>query len=129
MTVYLEGPAAYDGRALALRVLRLAAVASILAFGLTGSVGFVLEKGGFRLKENPQPIAWALFIGGVLFLIVERWLRGRPLRDEITWSVAVAVGLGQLIAIIFPGASRSGTTILLSLMLGLNRPAATEFSH
>jgi len=100
----------------------------ILAFGLTGSVGFVLEKGGFRLKENPQPIAWALFIGGVLFLIVERWLRGRPLRDEITWSVAVAVGLGQLIAIIFPGASRSGTTILLSLMLGLNRPAATEFS-
>jgi undecaprenyl-diphosphatase len=36
--------------------------------------------------------------------------------------------VGQLVAAIFPGASRSGTTILLSLMLNLNRPAATEFS-
>ena len=100
----------------------------ILAFGLTGAAGFVLEKGGFRLKDNPKPIAWALFIGGVLFLVVERWLRGRPLRDEVTWRVAIAVGIGQLVAMIFPGASRSGTTILLSLILGLSRPAATEFS-
>jgi len=100
----------------------------ILAFGLTGAVGFVLEKGGFRLNENPKPIAAALLIGGGLFLVVERWLRGRPLRDEITWSIAVAVGVGQLVAMVFPGASRSGTTILLSLMLSLNRPAATEFS-
>src|SRR5438309_3898815 len=38
-----------------------------LAFGLTGAVGFVLEKGGFRLKENPRPIAGALLIGGILF--------------------------------------------------------------
>jgi undecaprenyl-diphosphatase len=100
----------------------------ILAFGLTGAVGLVLEKGGFRLKENPAPIAWALVIGGVLFLLVERWLRGKPLRAEVTWTVAIAVGIGQLIAIIFPGASRSGTTILVSLILGLTRPAATEFS-
>ena len=100
----------------------------ILAFCLTGAVGFVLEKGGFRLKENPKPIAWALLIGGVLFLLVERWLRERPLREEVTWTVAFAVGIGQLIAIIFPGASRSGTTILVSLVLGLTRPAATEFS-
>jgi len=100
----------------------------ILAFCLTGAVGFVLEKGGFRLKENPRPIAWALLLGGVLFLVVERWLREKPLREEVTWTVAIAVGIGQLIAIIFPGASRSGTTILVSLMLGLTRPAATEFS-
>jgi len=100
----------------------------ILAFCLTGAVGLVLEKGGFRLKENPRPIAWALLIGGVLFLVVERWLREKPLRAEVTWTVAIAVGIGQLIAIIFPGASRSGTTILVSLMLGLTRPAAAEFS-
>jgi undecaprenyl-diphosphatase len=60
--------------------------------------------------------------------VVERWLRGRPLHDNVTWSIALAVGFGQLVAIIFPGASRSGTTILLALLLGLNRPAATEFS-
>src|SRR5882724_108927 len=100
----------------------------ILAFGLTGAVGFVLEKGGLRLTENPKRVAWALFVGGILFLLVERWLREKPLRDEVTWTVAIAVCIGQLIAIIFPGASRSGTTILISLMLGLTRPAATEFS-
>jgi len=48
--------------------------------------------------------------------------------DDVTWTVAVAVGLGQLIAVIFPGASRSGSTILIALLLGLSRPAATEFS-
>jgi len=37
------------------------------------------------------------------------------------------VGLGLVLAAIFPGASRSGTTILLCLLLGLARPAATEF--
>jgi len=40
----------------------------------------------------------------------------------------VAVGLGQLLAAVFPGTSRSGATILLALTLGLSRPAATEFS-
>src|SRR5437667_8224545 len=97
----------------------------ILAFALTGAVGFILEKKGFKLKENPRPIAWALLAGGFLFLVVERWLRGRALRDQVTWSMAVAVGLGQLIAAVFPGASRSGATILLSLALGLTRPPAT----
>jgi len=100
----------------------------ILAFALTGAVGFVLGKEGLRLTENPKRVAWALLVGGILFLLVERWLREKPLRDEVTWTVAIAVGIGQLIAIIFPGASRSGTTILVSLMLGLTRPAATEFS-
>ncbi len=48
--------------------------------------------------------------------------------EEITWKIAILVGVGQLIAAVFPGASRSGTTILIALMLGLSRPAATEFS-
>src|ERR1043166_600551 len=51
----------------------------VLAFGLTGLVGFILEKKGFKLPENAQPVAWALLAGGVLFLAVERWLRGRSL--------------------------------------------------
>src|SRR5438876_1360897 len=100
----------------------------VVAFGLTGVGGVILEKKQFKLPEHLTPVAWALLAGGILFLVVERWLRGKPLRDQVTWPVAFAVGAGQLIAAAFPGASRSGTTILLSLMLGLNRPAATEFS-
>jgi len=98
------------------------------AFVITGVIGFVLDQRGFKLEENPAPIASALLIGGVAFLAIEGWLRGRKLSNEITWPVAIAVGLGQLIAAVFPGTSRSGSTILLCLLLGLNRPAATEFS-
>lgn len=98
-----------------------------LAFVLTGGLGFLLDRGGFQLPEQLLPVAWALLIGGVGFVGVETWLRGRPLNDQVTWTMAVAVGLGQVLAAIFPGASRSGTTILLCLLLGLARPAATEF--
>jgi undecaprenyl-diphosphatase len=110
----------------------------VLAFFITGVGGFIMEKKGFKLPEKLLPIAIALLIGGVLFLIVEAWLaktghragtdkdRG-DLRD-VTWTVAVAVGIGQLIAAAFPGASRSGTTIIFSLLLGLSRPLATEYS-
>jgi len=98
------------------------------AFFITGAVGFVLDKKGFKLQENPAPIALALLIGGILFLAIEWWLRGKKLSDKITWPVVVAVAIGQLIAAVFPGSSRSGSTILLSLLLGLNRPAAAEFS-
>ena len=100
----------------------------MLAFVITGIFGLWLDKAGFKLPETLQPIAWAMLLLGIGFLIVERWLRGRPLTDSVTWTVAVAVGVGQLAAAVFPGLSRSGATILLSLMLGLSRPAATEFS-
>src|SRR3974390_2131545 len=99
----------------------------ILACVLTGGPGFVLEKRGFKLPEQLTPVAWALLIGGIGFVVIEAWLRGKKLSDQVTWAMAVAVGLGQLVAAVFPGASRSGTTILLCLLLGLARPAATEF--
>jgi undecaprenyl-diphosphatase len=98
------------------------------AFALTGGVGVILEKMDFKLPDKVLPVAAALFIGGILFLAVERSLRGKALGDAITWPIALAVGAGQLIAMVFPGTSRSGATILLALMLGLNRPMATEFS-
>jgi len=98
------------------------------AFFITGVGGFILDKKGFKLPEKLFPIALALLIGGILFVLVEAWLRGKPKCDLVTWNIVIAVGLGQLIAAIFPGASRSGTTILLALILGMSRPIATEFS-
>jgi undecaprenyl-diphosphatase len=99
-----------------------------VAFAITGAGGLVLEKKHFKLPEHLMPVAVALFVGGVAFVIVETWLRGREVKSEITWTIVLAVGIGQLIAAVFPGSSRSGTTILLALILGLNRVAATEFS-
>lgn len=106
----------------------------VVAFIITGAGGYYMEKHGFKLPEKLLPVAIALFVGGVLFLIVERWLaatghsqRQSDLRD-VTWTIVIAVGIGQLIAAAFPGASRSGTTILFALLLGLSRPLATEYS-
>ena len=100
----------------------------LFAFALTGAGGLVLDKMDFELPEALGPVAWALVAGGVAFVAVESWLRGRTLSDDITWTIALAVGVGQLIAAVFPGTSRSGSTILLALMFGLNRVAATEFT-
>ncbi len=99
-----------------------------IAFGLTGAGGLVLERFHFKLPEQVFPVGCALLVGGVIFVLLERWLRDKPLSDQITWSIALAMGAGQLVAAVFPGASRSGTTIMIALALGLARPAATEFS-
>ena len=100
----------------------------LFAFAITGAGGVLLKKLDFGLPKTATPVAWATLIGGVLILLIEAWLRNKSLQDEITWTVAVAVGAAQLVAAIFPGASRSGITILMALALGLSRPAATEFS-
>ena len=99
-----------------------------LAFVVTGVGGVILEKLHFKLPEQSLPVAVALLVGGILFLVVERWIKDKKLSGEVTWTVAVAVGVAQLVAAIFPGTSRSGATILAMLALGMNRPAATEFS-
>lgn len=100
----------------------------LAAFALTGAGGVLLEKNDFTLPEHILPVAAALAVGGALFLAVEHRLKGRRLLDEITWPIVLAVGAGQLVAAIFPGTSRSGATILLALLFGLNRVAATEFT-
>ena len=100
----------------------------LLAFVITGVGGLLLVKSGFKLPEKLWPVAWAVLAGGIGFLLIEWWLRGRDLLGSVTWSVAVVVGVGQLIAAAFPGTSRSGATILLMLIFGLSRPAAVEFS-
>jgi undecaprenyl-diphosphatase len=100
----------------------------LVAFGITGAVGFVLDKIGFKLPESSTPVAVALLVGGLAFLAVEFFLRGKKVSNEVTWTIAIAVAVGQLIAGTCPGTSRSGATIVFCLLLGLSRPAATEFS-
>jgi undecaprenyl-diphosphatase len=88
-----------------------------------GSLGSLLASSSFLLNA-------ALFLLWI-FVLWASFLRhqeGATCVTQISWSVVLAVGIGQLIAAVYPGASRSGTTIMLALLLGLCRPAATEFS-
>ncbi len=100
----------------------------LTAFAITGVGGLAWKKLGHELPKELTPVAWALLVGGIAFLAVEWFLQGRKLNNEVTWTVVFAVGVAQLVAAIFPGTSRSGSTILACLLLGLARPAATEFS-
>ncbi len=99
-----------------------------MAFFITGFGGLVLKKMHFRLPESAIPVAWATLIGGILFIAVEFWLKKRQMSQEVTWAIAVFMGVSQLVAAVFPGTSRSGITILIALAMGLARPVAAEFS-
>lgn len=100
-----------------------------VAFLITCIGGLILKKFGLKLDaEKIAPAAWATLIGGVVILLIEQWSKKRTMDDHITWTIAITFGMAQLIAAAFPGSSRSGTTIMLAMMLGLARPAATEFS-
>jgi undecaprenyl-diphosphatase len=100
----------------------------LAAFGVTAVGGLALKKLGLRLPDHAAPVAWATIAGGVVILMVEAWRRNRPGVATISWPVAAMMGAAQLLAIVFPGASRSGACIILALMCNITRPTATEFS-
>ena len=100
-----------------------------VAFGITAVLGLVVKKLGFELPETVTPVAWALIIGGVWILGAERYARQIADRADVTWPAAVAVGVSQIVAGVFPGTSRSGATIFAAMFAGTgDRRAATEFS-
>ena len=107
-----------------------------VSFVITAIGGLSLKAAGWELPDKATPIAWALLVGGMFFIVIERQqeLKETKASNEaislprITWTVAVAFGLAQLLAMVFPGASRSGTTILIGLCLGMMRRDAVEYS-
>ena len=100
----------------------------LVAFCITGFGGLIIDKLGFELPENVLPVALALLVGGIFFILVERRIGNSSELCNVTWKIAVAIGFGQLLAAVFPGASRSGSTILIALLMGLKRVPAVEFT-
>lgn len=100
-----------------------------VAFLITAVLGFVAKKLGIALPETLAPVAWALIIGG-FWMIAAEWFAARQAdRSVVSWTVAIVVGVAQIVAGIFPGTSRSGATIFAAMLAGTsNRPAATEFA-
>jgi len=98
------------------------------AFVLTLAGGYLLQKFGFQLPESVVPVALATLLGGIAILIIEYFVNKKPATRELTWTLAIFLGVAQLAAAIFPGLSRSGATILLALAWGVKRPQATEYS-
>jgi undecaprenyl-diphosphatase len=81
------------------------------------------------LFESPKLICWSLLLGGVALLAIERFKPAPKVDDgmKLPLVTALLIGLAQCLAMI-PGVSRSGATIAGSLLLGVERKAAAEFS-
>lgn len=95
-------------------------------------VGIVWDDEINALFYNFQTVAMALIVFGILFIVVENYNKGkRPIVkniNQLTYKMAIIIGLFQLIAAIFPGTSRSGATILGALLIGISRDVAAEFT-
>jgi len=92
--------------------------------------GYLLHHWVESKMEKPLPIAVALLAGGLIMMAVE-WARpgaNTQRVEHMSWGQAIGIGLAQILAVIFPGTSRSGATIIAGMIGGLSRPAAAEFS-
>ena len=80
---------------------------------------------------NATVVAIALIVYGVAFIVIERFQKPDRIRVETTADItckdAFFIGLFQMLSMV-PGTSRSGSTILGSMLMGISRPAAAEFS-
>jgi len=81
---------------------------------------------------NYVVVAIALIVFGVAFIVVEHLKKDSTPSvktvNQINWGHAVVIGLFQLLAAIFPGASRSGSIIVGSIGIGIKRDAAAKFA-
>ena len=102
-----------------------------LGFLPAGVIGFFVYKSIKAYLFNGPVVAAAFIVGGLIILWVEKRARPTPVRindiDEMTPWDALKVGLVQCLGMI-PGTSRSGSTIIGGMLLGLSRKAATDFS-
>lgn len=81
---------------------------------------------------NSVGVSVALIVFGIVFILIEIWNKKRvpKLSDlgEMTFKLALLIGIFQLLAAAFPGTSRSGATIIGALILGASRTVASEFT-
>lgn len=101
----------------------------LLAFFPAVVLGLIFGDQIELLLENAVVVAWALIIGGVAILLVERYARPQESGGVAAVSVgqSIKIGLVQCLAMI-PGVSRSGATILGAMAFGIDRKTAAEFS-
>src|SRR5213596_2071666 len=103
---------------------------TLIAFVVTAIPAWALTKEIGKNLENLWVMAFALLIGGIIMWIVDAvFTRPRTMHmEEMTLPQAVWIGAAQILSAVFPGTSRSMSTIAAGQIVGMSRPAALEFS-
>ena len=108
-----------EDRALLVLALRLGA-----ASALTAVIGLSVAR--LERRDNPMIVGFLLIVTAAVLLSTPRSKGGRSM-EELGWNRSLVLGAAQGLGV-FPGISRSGITIGVGLMVGLDRKAAGEFS-
>ena len=105
---------------------------TLVAFACTSVPALLLRKWSEKNLGSLNAIAIALLLGGIVMWAVDAWAGRRdPIVthvEEMTMPQAIWIGLCQALSAIFPGTSRSMSTIASGQLVGLDRPSALEFS-
>jgi len=101
----------------------------LIAFVPAVALGLAFNDQIEALLESATTVAWALIVGGVAILIVERLAKTTRTGGiaEVSATDSAKIGIVQCLAMI-PGVSRSGATIMGAMALGIDRRTAAEFS-
>ena len=103
---------------------------TLIAFVVTAVPAFLLKKQIGQNLESLSVMAWALLIGGIVMWVVDV-VCTRPRTnhmEEMSLPQAIWIGAVQILSAVFPGTSRSMSTIAAGQTAGLSRSAALEFS-
>jgi undecaprenyl-diphosphatase len=105
---------------------------TLIAFAFTSAPALLLHKWSEKNLGSLNVIAWALLIGGIAMWIIDAWSDRYEANtthvEEMSLPQAIWIGLCQTLSAIFPGTSRSMSTIAAGQLVGMDRPSALEFS-
>ena len=105
---------------------------TLIAFACTSGPALLLRKLSEKNLDSLNAMAWALVIGGIIMWAVDAWAdRQDPETndvEEMSLAQSIWIGLCQTFSAVFPGVSRSMSTIAAGQTVDLTRPAALEFS-
>ena len=105
---------------------------TLIAFAFTSGPALLLKKWSDRNLSSLTVIALALLIGGIVMWVVDAWAaRFEPNIthvEEMGMGQSIWIGLCQSLSAVFPGVSRSMSTIAAGQLVSLDRPSALEFS-
>ena len=102
----------------------------LIAFLPIAAIGFLFSS-QVKAMFSIEIVAWMFIIGGIVFLIVEKFYDEKVTHtldvEDVTYKQAAWIGFAQIFALI-PGTSRAGSSIIGAMLVGLNRKTSAEFS-
>jgi undecaprenyl-diphosphatase len=105
---------------------------TLIAFFFTSIIALPLHKLSEKHLENVMVMAWTLLIGGILMWVIDarasRYEATTIHVEEMSLGQSIWIGICQSLSAVFPGTSRSMSTIAAGQLVGMDRPSALEFS-